>query len=39
MGISKTCYTEYGIPKCLVYGDPQNSMNELKIKHIFGLNL
>ena len=35
-GLSKTCYTLFGIPKCLVYGDPDNNMNELKIKDIFG---
>ena len=38
MGISEGCYKEFGIPKCLVYGDPNNNMNELKIKHIFGCN-
>ena len=36
MGISKSCYRVFGIPKCLVYGDPHNNMNELKIKHLFG---
>lgn len=39
MGISKSCQQEYGIPKCLVYGSPNNSINELKTKHIFGFNL
>jgi len=39
MGISKNCYFEYGIPKCLVYGNSDNTSNELKIKHIFGVNL
>lgn len=36
MGVSKNCYTDYGIPSCLVYGNPNNSMNELKIQHLFG---
>lgn len=36
MGISSNCSRLYNIPKCLVYGDPHNNMNELKIKHLFG---
>ena len=27
MGVSKSCYTKYGIHNSLVYGNPNNSMN------------
>lgn len=39
MGISKTCQLEYGIPKCLVYGNNNQSSDQLKMKHIFGMSL
>ena len=39
MGICKNCHKEFGIPPCLVYGNPNNNMNELKLKNIFSHNL
>jgi hypothetical protein len=38
MGISEGCSQEYGINVSLVYGNPFNLNNELKIKHVFGVS-
>lgn len=39
MGISRSCYTEFGIPVSLVYGHPNNNMNEFKVRNILSMSL
>jgi hypothetical protein len=38
LGISEGCFTDFHIDSSLVYGNPYNMNNELKIKHLFGVS-
>jgi hypothetical protein len=38
VGISHNCYTDFHIPCCLIYGNPYNNNNELKIRNLFGFS-